>query len=289
MAPSQALELAVEVCEHDVRRRATLDVEDFSAVPLVLANVVTLSQAMVHVVMNATEAFDSNDPESNRIRISSVTTDRSVQIEIADDGPGIDDAVVERMYEPYFTTKPVGRSLGLGLTIVKSTIEALRGSVECRTRPGEGTTFTITLPRAQSGAPSTTEPQPVADGARVLVIDDEEAILRTFRRILRRHEVVTVSDPREALARIRRGETFDVIFCDLMMPHLTGMEVHGSVHAIDSELARRFVFITGGVLDSETKSFLDDLTNLQVAKPFDIAEVRRIVSEAIGVDEPDRS
>ncbi|MEQ9320063.1 MAG: ATP-binding protein [Polyangiaceae bacterium] len=289
MAPSQALELAVEMCEHDVRRRATLDVEDFSAVPLVLANVVTLSQAMVHVVMNATEAFDSNDPESNRIRISSVTTDRSVQIEIADDGPGIDDAVVERMYEPYFTTKPVGRSLGLGLTIVKSTIEALRGSVECRTRPGEGTTFTITLPRAQSGAPSTTEPQPVADGARVLVIDDEEAILRTFRRILRRHEVVTVSDPREALARIRRGETFDVIFCDLMMPHLTGMEVHGSVHAIDSELARRFVFITGGVLDSETKSFLDDLTNLQVAKPFDIAEVRRIVSVAIGVDEPDRS
>src|SRR4051812_24171686 len=82
---------------------------------------------------------------------------------------------------------------------------------------------------------------------RVLVVDDEPMVGSSIRRLLGRdHEVVVVQSGKEAVARIAAGERYDVVLCDLLMPEMTGMDVHADLHARDPELARRMVFLSGG-------------------------------------------
>ena len=117
---------------------------------------------------------------------------------------------------------------------------------------------------------------------RVLVVDDEPVLMMLMCQILRfDHEVDGTSDPRDAFARVERGERYDVILCDLMMPAMTGMELHAHVARIDVAQAERMVFLTGGAFTAEGRAFLDDVANVQIAKPFAPAELRALVAARI--------
>jgi CheY-like chemotaxis protein len=110
-------------------------------------------------------------------------------------------------------------------------------------------------------------------------VDDEVAVGSVAKRILSKdHEVVTVSEPTNALAMLERGERFDVVLCDLMMPQMTGMELHDKAVGIDVDQARRFVFVTGGAFTPRARSFLDSNANHRIEKPFDVQGLRAIVN-----------
>jgi CheY-like chemotaxis protein len=112
----------------------------------------------------------------------------------------------------------------------------------------------------------------------VLVVDNEPAILRGLTRALGRdHEVLALADSREALKRFQRGETFDVVFCDLMMPFLSGDALYHRVRALIPAQAERFVFVTGGATDPRSRQFLDEVHNERVEKPFSVQNLRGIV------------
>jgi CheY-like chemotaxis protein len=97
------------------------------------------------------------------------------------------------------------------------------------------------------------------------------------------HDVVTCNDPREALRRlVVDGERYDVIFCDLMMPHLSGVELFRQVRERRPGLAERFVFITGGITDEKVRSFLASLPNLCLDKPFDRKRLREVTRSFAG-------
>lgn len=109
---------------------------------------------------------------------------------------------------------------------------------------------------------------------RVLVIDDEEIVGRTIERLIRSdHEVERETDPREALARLTRGEVFDVILCDFTMLNLTGMQVYEHIARLNEKLASRIVFLTGALISENIESFLRQRDNLVLQKPFTLEEL----------------
>ncbi len=117
--------------------------------------------------------------------------------------------------------------------------------------------------------------------ARVLVIDDEMAICRSLQRLLgKEHDVTIECDPRQG-ALLAADGTWDVVFCDLMMPGMTGMDVYESLVATRPEVARRVIFMTAGSFSPRSWQFLEATENIQMTKPFEPAALRRLVRECL--------
>jgi DNA-binding NtrC family response regulator len=134
----------------------------------------------------------------------------------------------------------------------------------------------------QSGAPKALLPQsPHKSGesavVRVLIVDDDPAVLRSLRRFLRDHDVVAMDDPAAALERIARGERFDLILSDLTMPHMNGMELEKGIARIDAAQAERVVFMTGGATTDEARDFLASTRSTVLKKPFPAGALQALV------------
>ena len=130
-------------------------------------------------------------------------------------------------------------------------------------------------------APGTTappsEPAPPSKSHRILLVDDEVRIARVLREGLVGHEVTVATSGREALAHLEGSRTFDVIVCDLMMPDMSGMEVHDHVRTLRPGLERRMVFITGGAFTPHATEFLARVANPRLEKPFRIHELAEVI------------
>ena len=118
-------------------------------------------------------------------------------------------------------------------------------------------------------------PPPASPLGSLLVIDDEAMMVRAIQRLLAgEYELVSTTDPAEAIERIRRGDRFDAILCDLMMPAVSGMAVYESIRRIDAAQARRIVFMTGGAFTPRALEFLASVANPCVEKPLDRISLR---------------
>ena len=116
---------------------------------------------------------------------------------------------------------------------------------------------------------------------RVLVVDDEPLVASAARRLLARaHDVQVAHCGRTALAMLDAG-TFDAVLCDIMMPHMTGLELHARLTATRPEVAGRMVFLTGGVFDGRAEQFLRDNARWCMGKPFDPGALLALVAERI--------
>jgi PAS domain S-box-containing protein len=283
-----AVQVAINMAAHESRHKASV-VTELAATPPVLADESRLTQVLVNLLVNAAQAFTTNNVETNRITVSSALAPGGrVAIAVSDNGPGIPDALQRRIFDPFFTTKPVGQGTGLGLSISQSIMRSLGGDLSVESRLGHGTTFRLFLPIAREllGAPPGSNLADNLLSGRILVVDDEPAILNSVRRFLERdHRVVAVTDAREALAQIEKGERFDVIFCDLMMPYLSGKDFFERVRAIAPELAERFVFISGNAMQPLAREFLAQVPNECLDKPFDFQNLRRIVRRFVSADQ----
>jgi PAS domain S-box-containing protein len=277
-----AVEISLNMAAHETRHRATV-VKALSPTPLVMADDSRLMQVLVNLIVNAAQSFADSDLTNNRILITSSTEPEGrVSISVQDNGPGIPAELRRRVFDPFFTTKPVGVGTGLGLSISQNIVHALGGELILESEPGRGTTFTVVLraaPQPQHEEPGKDRVRSSARGrGRVLVIDDEPAILSIFRRVLQdEHELVTLNDAREAAQHLRATEGFDVVFCDLMMPHLNGPTLYARVREQAPALAERFVFVTGGATSESLRNFLAEVPNERMEKPFNIQNLRGIV------------
>jgi two-component system, NtrC family, sensor kinase len=148
LAPGDLLEgLADLVRPSLVGRGIDLSVEVASGLPAVGADRVPLEQALLNLVSNAVDAM----PEGGRLRLAARTDGDGVALVVTDSGPGIPPEDLSRVFDPLFTTKPPGKGTGLGLPILREVVEAHGGTVRLESRPGEGTTATVRLPRAAEG------------------------------------------------------------------------------------------------------------------------------------------
>ena len=144
-------------------------------------------------------------------------------------GPGIPAGSSTAIFDPFFTTKPVGVGTGLGLAICHRIVRSSGGLIEVESELGKGTRFRLVLPEARDSQNVKVKTLRPTSGPRaaVLVVDDEPAMGRALQRTLREHlDVVALTSAREAHALIAGGERFEVILSDVMMPEMSGMDLH---------------------------------------------------------------
>jgi CheY-like chemotaxis protein len=117
---------------------------------------------------------------------------------------------------------------------------------------------------------------------RILIVDDDPRVAAALRRILAaEHEATALTAAAEARDLIARGERFDAILCDLMMPGMTGMDLHAELTVLAPDQANRMVLLTGGAFTDRASEFLDKVPNPRVEKPFDSAQLRDLVRSLV--------
>jgi signal transduction histidine kinase len=267
-----ALEAALTLAANEIRHRARL-VREMSGNPCVRGDRGRVEQLFLNLLLNAAQAIAEGHAANNEIRVSlRASPPGRALVEIADSGCGIPAEVQERVFQPFFTTKPVGQGTGLGLSICHGIVSALGGEISFESAPGSGTVFHVIIPTVVAPPVEAAGPAAAAVAAearrRVLVVDDETSILRAVRQILEpTHEVTTATDGEAALALARSGRNFDVILCDVMLSAKNGTDLLDELERTHPELARRVVFMTAGAFTPRTRQVLERRPS--VAKPFD--------------------
>jgi two-component system cell cycle sensor histidine kinase/response regulator CckA len=281
---NDALQSVSAMVVNDIKFRAKLSC-DFGVLPAIWASEGKLAQVFLNLLINAAHAIDEGDAANNEIRIRTWALSDDVFVEVRDSGKGIAKEHLERIFEPFFTTKAVGVGSGLGLSICRNIVRELGGDISAESVLGKGTCFTVRLPilRGMSSAPPPMR-APVVSSARgrILVVDDEPLLRKLMVRILEgSHEVVTASSGAKAQVILQGDQSFDVILCDLMMPEMTGMDLHRWLVAAYPALAERVVFLTGGAFTVNGAQYLASIKNIRLEKPCESATLVRVVSELV--------
>jgi two-component system cell cycle sensor histidine kinase/response regulator CckA len=218
-----------------------------------------LEQIVMNLVVNARDAIAGN----GRIVVRVGAAARCVAIEVIDSGSGMPAEVAARVFEPYFTTKALGKGTGLGLATVHGIVQHAGGEITVASELGRGTTFRIVVPQTDLAPERTGELDagPVARG-RILLVDDDDQLRRLTERMLRKagYHVVPASGGPDALAAARR-ETFDILLTDMVMPGMSGRDLAREL--VHDHPQIRVVFMSG----YQAAAPLADWQF--IAKPFD--------------------
>jgi signal transduction histidine kinase/CheY-like chemotaxis protein len=244
-----------------------------------------LAQVVVNLVSNAVQAVPDHRADGHVVLRAEVAGER-VLLTVEDNGVGMDSDVLRRAFEPFFTTKPFGSGTGLGLAVSRGLIMSLGGDLRLESTPGRGTRATVELKRAAAPA----ERPPGRGGLRVarphrrvLIVDDEAAVLSAIRRLLEpRYLVELASTVDDALARVE-AEPFDVVLCDVMMPAGGGERLYRTLAGRLPDAARHIVFFTGGAVTDAARQFLCSQPQPILYKPLDVEQLAR-VAEQLGGD-----
>ncbi len=238
-----------------------------------------LVQVLVNLLVNGAQAI----PDGRRGHVA-VLAERvgggKVRVVVSDDGTGMDEGVLRRVFEPFFSTKPSGVGTGLGLAVSRGLVSSLGGKLDLESAVGRGTRATLELAAASRPAAHAEVEEPLAPPGpkrRVLLLDDEPAVLRALTRVLEPHYTVcgaasSVADA-IALADLRRP---DLLLCDVVMPDGGGEALYRELREHFPELARRVVFLTGGASREAARSFLAAQPQPVLHKPLDLAALAHV-------------
>lgn len=282
-----------EILRHCLRvRRYSLETaniaieEDLAPdLPPVLANRCDLEQVVFNLLINAEQALKER-ATTPKLLLRTRRTAGWIALSIIDNGPGISPDHIERIYDPFFTTKSPGEGTGLGLSLVHNIIAEHGGEIDVESQQGKGTAFRIELPVAATimNKIEPSEPSSNSSGSlRILVVDDEPAIRRVTCRYLDRigHQVDEASDGGQALLLIGESD-YDVIISDLRMPGIGGEELHERLRTQAPGMEKRLIFVTGDVVGGRGPNLEAKLHVPVLTKPLRLAELRDAVEQLVG-------
>jgi len=307
---NELVEGAIEILQYQMR---TSNIEVSTGfdpnLPKAMVDPHQVQQVLLNLINNARQAIEANRPALNTtsprmaqtekgfVRVTTDVRDEKICVTFQDNGPGISEENLSKIFTPFFTTKDVGQGTGLGLSLCCSIIKEHGGTISVRSKLGQGATFIIELPVVRPAEPISEPPNrintPLANasapaaqegkGKAVLVIDDEEAILQMVRETLmaQGYEVDIARDGESALQSLTHRR-YDLALCDWKMPGLTGEQVYERIRATNPALSDRMIFITGDVINDRTQQFLYDRNKVCLSKPFSLSEFREAVGKALG-------
>ena len=218
----------------------------------------------------------------------------AVRLIVRDTGPGMDQATLDRIYEPFFTTKPPGEGTGLGLAVVHGIVKSHGGLIGVWSQPGIGTAFTIDLPAASgmpdaleqvAAAPKEKAPMPTKSGAgrHILYLDDDESLVFLVRRLLELEgfKVTAFSEQSEAIAAVKAdGGAFDLVITDFNMPGMNGIEVMQEMLAINPAL--KTAIASGFVDEALTEAAREAGVSRLIFKESAVEDFCSVIRELIG-------
>jgi CheY-like chemotaxis protein len=234
-----------------------IDVSVPEDLPAILADSTQVHQVILNLCTNAAQAMEKEGGvltlrvapyalgEKRPVEFREMQPGEYLALEVGDTGPGIDPGIVNRIFDPYFTTKEVGKGSGMGLSVVHGIMRNHGGGIRVTSEPGKGARFTALFPVSKKDPEDAPTPdydgEPSSGGEeRILVVDDEENVLRVVKHMLVGfgYGVETFTDPQKALEAFRaEPERFDLVLSDLTMPGITGDRLTKEVHSIRPEKA----------------------------------------------------
>jgi len=284
-----------EMLEAVVSKKVTLRFDLATALPSVNADVSQLQQIVLNLVLNASESIDkgmgvvgihtgSIECDSEYIKTTLANHDlapgRYVTLEVTDPGCGMDKATMERMFEPFFTSKFTGR--GLGLSAVLGIVRGHSGVVKAQSEPGRGTTMKVLLPASTLPPKSLSKPDDTKRSwcgtGTVLIVDDEPVVREVAQGMLERAglKVMTAEDGREALVVFGdHSDEIDCVILDLTMPHLDGEETFRELREIRPDLA--VILASGYNQQDVTQRFTGKGLAGFLQKPFRLESLTEMV------------
>lgn len=288
-----------DLLEVSVSKNVSLRLELPERSPVVRGDPSQLSQVLMNLITNASDAVTGPEGEvwvrcevmhydatvARTAPVDDLAPGDYVRIEISDTGSGMTEAVRERIFEPFFSTKERGR--GLGLAAVLGIVRGHGGGIRVLTSPGEGTQVNVYLPASRSRAGSAPTVPPCGDhtvvsGLHVLVVDDERTVLETVGSFVQMLSATfeEAVDGLDALERVRDArQPFDLVILDLTMPRLGGVETLERLRSFDPRLP---VVLMSGYSDAAVSDQLRQQPSLQfLQKPFGLASFTRAVAMAM--------
>lgn len=265
----------------------------------VMADLSALEQVVINLVINARDAWHEAEPQGRRGRIeieAGVATSSTlpgrhgvatevVRIAVRDNGVGIPEAIRDRIFEPFYSTKTPDKGTGLGLAICFRAVEQFGGELSVVSEVGVGTTITVDIPRCAS-ALSAIEPQSAVantrgHGARILVVDDEEIVRRVVVRTLQRggYDVLEADCGEIGIDMLKADPTIDMVLSDVMMPGISGVEVAQLTRSIKPTCA---ILLVTGYTDRQAE--IDAMDVSVLSKPFNREQLLSTVREVLEQD-----
>ena len=262
----------------------------------ILADPIQIHQVMMNLCINASQEMVQTGGILE-ISVDSVTLDEDdankypdltqghyVKVTVSDTGPGIDLEIIDRIFDPYFTTKEVGKGSGMGLAVVHGIIKNHSGSIIVDSQAGKGTTFTILFPVATEKPEiefETINKLPFGTES-ILLVDDEKAIANTTGQMLERlgYTVQTKTDPVEALELFKaKPDRFDLVITDMTMPNMTGVNLSEKLKAVRFDIP--VIICTGysSLIDEEKAEELG--ITAYVMKPIVMSDIAQIVRKVL--------
>lgn len=266
-------------------------------------NPTQIHQVLVNLCTNAYHAMDG-DGGILEVALSSVEITENdcsprhplpqgpyFRLTVRDTGHGMSEAVMARIFEPYFTTKRLGKGSGLGLSVVHGIVKGYGGHIEVESRPGEGTAFHVFLPRLETAAATVTaggdtEPEEMAPGReRVLLVDDEPQVVEVGEEMLRHlgYQVTACESATQALDRFRSSpEDYDVVVTDMTMPKMNGAELTRHILTLRPEIPVILCSGYNDLVDGDSAQEIGIRAYLQ--KPVLVSEMARTLRQVLGAN-----
>jgi two-component system NtrC family sensor kinase len=273
----QVLDDTLELRSYELRVRGIEVMRDYDeTIPDTMADAHQLQQVFLNLLTNAEQAMERIEGRQHRLTVRTRRSGKDIRIEIDDTGPGIPPALLERIFNPFFTTKPTGSGTGLGLSISLGIVREHGGRIWAETPQCGGARFVIDLPITKTVATgdhaAVRSPIPVSERLRVLVVDDEASVRLALQRYLegRGHDVDSTASGSDAMGRLKVAQ-YDAVILDLRIPDLPGEQLYHQLQAQDPEQADRVIFMTGDLLSEHMRAFLDSTGRPFVPKPFEFA------------------
>jgi two-component system NtrC family sensor kinase len=250
--------------------------------PMVPCDHDQFNQVLSNLLVNARQVLEAQ-PQPRRIRISAVVEAAHVQLAVADNGPGVPEALREQIFDPFFTTKPAGIGMGIGLAVSRSIVEVHGGTLTLEGAEEGGARFIIRLPRRDPGEAAVEETAAVAVRIQrqpALVLDDEAEIAVLLADMLAREGYdCDVVDSGEAALQLLADRDYALILCDLRMPGIDGPAVFEWISQHRPHLCQCVGFVTGDTLGSAAEAFLARAARPVLEKPFMPPSVRQLLAE----------
>lgn len=208
-----------------------------------------------------------------------------VQLTVSDTGQGMDSRTLERIFDPDFTTKPIGEGTGMGLAVVQGIVKGYGGVITVRSELGKGSHFHLFFPQCEVAE---AEAMPAAEGlpeghGNILFVDDEEQIVHSSQQLLERlgYHVTGMANSLAALAAFRaRPSRFDVVITDLTMPKLTGIELLKELRQIRPDIP---VILCTGFSETATPEKICSLeVSAFLTKPVTSREIAQVLNKVLG-------
>jgi CheY-like chemotaxis protein len=266
----------------------------------VLVDQSQMTQILFNLAVNVRDAMDGKGTLTIRARNEVVgeeylqthpfaRTGEFVHLSIRDTGPGIPPAILEHLFEPFHTTKPVGSGTGLGLSIVYGAVKQAGGWITAEFTKGTGVTFDIYLPRCMEELPQalpSSSPSVIVLGGTVLVVEDEMAVRTVAQALLTRsgYTVLTAPDGASALNVLRDHLAgIGLILLDMTMPGMTTDEILRGVRALDPTLP---ILLNSGYTSNDAVRRMLDEGGVQgfLGKPYDLYQLVESVQKLISRD-----